>query len=167
MVVEVLPYKGSFFNYWVICSLPELKLLCSIIYSQLNSLFPMYICIDVIYNLVVGPRVCAFSFSVMSDSLQPHGLQPTRLLCPWGFSRREYWNGLPLASPGDLSNPGIEPRSSTFQADSLPTEPPGIGNLLFVWIYFRFLRSVNIFACLRKGNGGGRVIWFFTIGRLI
>ena len=108
--------------------------------------------------------MCAFSFSVMSDSLQPHGLQPTRLLCPWGFSRREYWSGLPLASPGDLSNPGIEPRSSTFQADSLPTEPPGIGNLLFVWIHFRFLRLVFIFASLRKGSGGGRVIWFFTIG---
>ena len=31
----------------------------------------------------------------MSDSLRPHGLQPTRLLCPWGFPRREYWSGLP------------------------------------------------------------------------
>ena len=148
--------------------MPELKLLCSIIYSQLNSLFPVYVYIDVIYNLVVGPHVCAFSFSVMSDSLQPHGLQPTRLLYPWGFSRQECWSGLPLASPGDLSNPGIKPRSSTFQVDSLPTEPPGIGTLLFVWIHFRFLRrSVYIFVCLRKGSGWGRVIWFFTIGLLI
>ena len=32
------------------------------------------------------------------DSLQPHGLQPTRLLSPWGFSRQEYWSGLPFPS---------------------------------------------------------------------
>ena len=42
-----------------------------------------------------------------------------------GFSRPEYWSGLPVPSPGDLSDPGIEPGSSTVQADSLPSEPPG------------------------------------------
>ena len=42
-----------------------------------------------------------------------------------GFSREEYWNGLPFPSPGDLSNPGIEPGSPALQADSLPAEPPG------------------------------------------
>ena len=41
------------------------------------------------------------------------------------FSRQEYWNGLPFLSPGDLSNPGIEPESPALQADSLPSEPPG------------------------------------------
>uniref|UniRef100_A0A8C6EEG9 Protein phosphatase 1 regulatory subunit 14 n=1 Tax=Moschus moschiferus TaxID=68415 RepID=A0A8C6EEG9_MOSMO len=40
------------------------------------------------------------------------------------FSRQEYWSGLPLPPPGDL-NPGIEPRSPTLQADSLPSKPPG------------------------------------------
>ena len=39
------------------------------------------------------------------------------------FSRQEYWSGLPFPSPGDLSNPGIEPRSPALQADSLPAEP--------------------------------------------
>ena len=38
------------------------------------------------------------------------------------FSRQEYWSGLSFPSPGDLPNPGIEPRSSVLQADSLPTE---------------------------------------------
>ena len=52
-------------------------------------------------------------------------MEPARLLCPWGFSRQEYWSGLPCPSPGDLPNPGIKPRSSTLQADSLPSEPPG------------------------------------------
>ena len=36
---------------------------------------------------------------VMSDSLQPHGLQPTRLLHPWDFPGQEYWSGVPLSSP--------------------------------------------------------------------
>ena len=42
-----------------------------------------------------------------------------------GFSRQEYWSGLPFITPGDLPNPGIEPRSLVLQADSLPAEPPG------------------------------------------
>ena len=42
-----------------------------------------------------------------------------------GFSRQEYWSGLPFPAPGDLPNPGIEPRSPTLQACSLPFEPPG------------------------------------------
>ena len=41
------------------------------------------------------------------------------------FSRQEYWSGLPSPSPGDLPNPGIEPRSPALQADALPSEPPG------------------------------------------
>ena len=42
-----------------------------------------------------------------------------------GFSRQEYWSGLPFPSPGDLPNPGIEPWSPTLQADALTSEPPG------------------------------------------
>ena len=42
-----------------------------------------------------------------------------------GFSRQEYWSGLPFPSPGDLPNPGIEPRSPALQADALSSEPPG------------------------------------------
>ena len=42
-----------------------------------------------------------------------------------GFSRQEYWSGLPFPSPGNLPNPGIEPRSSAFQTDALPSEPLG------------------------------------------
>ena len=41
------------------------------------------------------------------------------------FSRPEYWSGSPFPSPGDLPNPGIEPRPPTFQTDSLPAEPQG------------------------------------------
>ena len=41
-----------------------------------------------------------------------------------GFSRQEYWSGLPFPPPGDLPNPGIEPGSPALQADSLQSEPP-------------------------------------------
>ena len=68
---------------------------------------------------------CAvLSCSIMSDSLQPHGLYPTRHHCPWGFSRQEYWSGLPCSPLGDLPNLGVEPKSPALQADSLPSEPP-------------------------------------------
>ena len=45
-----------------------------------------------------------------------------------GFSRQEYWSGLPFPSPGDLPDPGIEPRSPTLEADALTSEPPGKPN---------------------------------------
>ena len=41
-----------------------------------------------------------------------------------GFSRQEYWSGLPFPSPGDLPDSGIEPGSPALQADSLPSELP-------------------------------------------
>ena len=57
------------------------------------------------------------------------------LVTPWtvvrqaplstGFSRQEYWDGLPCPSPGDLPHPGTEPKSSALEADSLLSEPPG------------------------------------------
>ena len=42
-----------------------------------------------------------------------------------GFSRQEYWSGLPCSPPEDLPNPGIEPGSPALQADSLPGRLPG------------------------------------------
>ena len=41
-----------------------------------------------------------------------------------GFSRQEYWSGLPFPSPGDLPNPGMEPGSPALEADALTSEPP-------------------------------------------
>ena len=41
------------------------------------------------------------------------------------FPRRKHWSGLPFPPPGDLPNPGIEPRSPALQVDSLPSELPG------------------------------------------
>ena len=57
------------------------------------------------------------------------GVSPARLLCPWGFSRQEYWSGLPRSPPGDLPDPGFEPGLPVLQVNSLPTELVGNINL--------------------------------------
>ena len=46
-------------------------------------------------------------------------------LLSMAFSGQDYWNGLPCPPPGDLPDPGIEPRSPALQSNSLPLEPPG------------------------------------------
>ena len=74
----------------------------------------------------------------------------THSLCntatPWAiqsmeFSRVEYWSGLPFPSPGHLPNPGVQPRSPTLQADSLPAEP----NIATIKLrkYSKILTAVN------------------------
>ena len=63
--------------------------------------------------------------SVVSDSLRPAWTVAHHGFLSMGFSRQEYWSGLPCPPPGDLPDSGIKPRSLTLQADSLPSEPPG------------------------------------------
>ena len=93
-------------------------------------------CVEHFTHYYLSLCCAVLSRSAVSDSLPPHGLQPpAKLLCPWGFSRQEYWSGLPYPPPGDLPNPGIKPRSPALQAYSLPSEPPekprntGVGSL--------------------------------------
>ena len=50
-----------------------------------------------------------------------------------GFSRQEYWSGLPFLSPGVLSNPRIEPVSPALQAATLTSEPPGKPSRIIYW----------------------------------
>ena len=79
----------------------------------------------------MGLEIITLSEVICASSLSHVGLSVT----PWtvahqgplsmGFSGQEYWSGVPCPPPGDLLNPGIKPRSSTLQADSLPSEPPG------------------------------------------
>ena len=73
-------------------------------------------------------------YDVISKSVS-HSSHVRLFVIPWTIvhqsplsmelSRQEYWSGLPHPSPGDLPNSGIEPRSPTLQAGSLPSEPPG------------------------------------------
>ena len=80
-------------------------------------------------------RLCKRMISFNSAKVHPSAVlclvaQSCLTLCnpmdcrPPGFSRQEYWSGLPCL-PGDLSNPRIKPRSFTLQMDSLPSGPPG------------------------------------------
>ena len=80
---------------------------------------------------------------------------------PWSiqsmqFSRPKYWSGQPFPSPGDLPNPGIEPRSPALQADSLPAEPQqklkntGVGSLsLLQWIFPTQELNLGLLHCRR------------------
>ena len=80
-----------------------------------------------ITTLVISYAVlCLVSQSCLT--LWPHGLHPARLLCPWGFSKQEYWCGLSCPPPGDLPDPGIKPMSLMSlhsQASYLPLAPAG------------------------------------------
>ena len=93
-----------------------------------------------------------------------------------GFSRQEYWNGLPCPSPGDLPNPGIEPTSPVspaLQADSLPIEPPGKPNVVFkaqqtknkksfliIMLYMIFKKSVSLWEKSEALQFLIFIIWF-------
>ena len=80
-----------------------------------------------------------------------------------GFSRQEYWSGLPCPPPGDLPNPGIKPGSSALQADSLPSEPPW-KPLFLVRIMFMAMRR---WEGQKLGSGGvlaGPSLWVAVIG---
>ena len=64
-----------------------------------------------------------------------------------GFSRQEYWNGLPFSSPGDLPNPGIKPTSPALQADALNSEPPILDTCFVSKIYATNVgqRKLNVY----------------------
>ena len=95
--------------------------------------------IQPLFNEILCVFVCAYACSVMFNSLRPHGLQPTRLLCPWDFLMQEYWSGLPFPSPGDLPDPGIEPMSPALAGRFFTTEPPGKPQ----WDSTQVIRSVE------------------------
>ena len=63
-----------------------------------------------------------------------------------GFSRQEYWSGLPFPSPGDLPDPGIEPGSPTSEADALTSEPPG--KILFLCMVLESVLVSFFYKCL-------------------
>ena len=90
---------------------------------------------------------CSFSF--LNSLTRAQSLSRIRLfVTPWTtqsveFSRPEYWSGQPFPSAGDLPNPGMQPRSPSLQADSLPAESQGkpvlIKNVFYLIIEGKFL----------------------------
>ena len=104
-------------------------LLCTLRDFTLTTTPCDYCCHFIDENLMFKCVSC----SVVTDSLWPHGLQPSRLLCPWNFPGKNTGVGKPFPTPGDLPNPGIQLGSHALQADSLPSEPPEV--------YFEDLRA--------------------------
>ena len=84
-----------------------------------------------------------WSRSVVSDSAIPWTVVYQASLS-FGFSRQENWSGLPFPSPGDLPDPGIEPRSPALQADTLPSEPP-MTQILNWWNLCEIILTYEIF----------------------
>ena len=115
-------------------------------------------------HLLKHGYIVSFSYSVITQSC-PTLWDPMDCRPPGssvhGFPRQEYWSGLPFPSPGDLPNPGIEPRSPSLQADTLTSEPPGKPP---------FLIQSNYYFCnpnskeIKLVNPKGNQPWIF-IGR--
>ena len=73
-----------------------------------------------------------------------------------GFSRQDYWSGVPFPSPGDLPNPRIEPRSPALRADALTSEPP-VFPIEFIYELISFSKehfSVRLSACIGPLSSG-------------
>ena len=104
---------------------------------------------DIYVFVCVCVCVCVHAclvISVLSNSLDPVDCGPQFPLS-MGFSRQEYWSGLPCPPPGDLPNPRMEresPASPALQVDSLPIEPSGKTTCACVF------PSVQVFLSFRQ-----------------
>ena len=129
--------------------------------------FGMGICQSISFSILfmslcMSPNLYNSRLSMKQDCIQSESevTQSRLTLCdPWtvvgqaplsmGFSRQEYWSGLPFPSPRNLPDPGIEPESPVLQADSLPSELPGNPsaplNLLSIFIENSFRAEKSLF----------------------
>ena len=106
-----------------------------------------------------------FSHQVMSNSSQ-HPWTIARQTPPsMGFPRQEYWSGLPFSSPGDLPDPGIEPRSPALQVDSLLSEPPEKLPYFFKAVPFASLYCFYLLHAMSSINGF-HSLCLFTVSSL-
>ena len=148
----ILPIMNMYSNFFI--SLPTFAILCFFFFLYPDGCEVVSHCgfdLNFPNDSDIEQHVWVLSCSVMSNSLWPHRLQPARLLCPWGFSRWEYWCGL----PGDLSNLGITPRSPALQVDSLLTESSGkpkktgVGSLSLLQIFLIQESNQGLLHCRR------------------
>ena len=119
-------------------------------------------------SLCFVPHIRMFSNPVQGRDVftggamwSPHTLTPASMTLqtplPMGFSRQEYWSGLPFPSPGDLPNLGIEPWSQALQADWLLSEPPGKAAYITIYLYNREMHRLNQIVELNEP------LWLFLI----
>ena len=127
-----------------------------------------------------------FAFNVKSESVvaqsqttlcNPMDCSPAVPLF-MDFSRHEYWSGLPFPSPGDLPNPGIQPKSPALQADSLLSEPQLNNCKGFLDINYYFIKLMvgahgeeiegsyeDILGTQARCQGGCGLVWQNKVGR--
>ena len=119
--------------YWPLCYVPDSDLGAEDTSHEQKKLILTWIVISMeveanskqvnqyIYKILLKVKVKSLSRVWLFATLWTVAYQVPLLM---GFSSQEYWSGLPFPSPGDLPNPGIEPKSPALYADALPSEPP-------------------------------------------
>ena len=87
-------------------------------------------------HMCTWKKSASVSCSVVSDSLWPPWTVARHATLCMEFSRQEYWSGWPFPSPGNLLNPGIEPRAPALLVISLLSETPGKLTKVIAWTLF-------------------------------
>ena len=106
-------------EYWRVFLLPLIRIaLCIYFHKAIGaSMFDNY-------KLYISAQ---FSLSVVSDSLPPHRLWPTRLLCPWSFPSKDTGMGCHFLLQGIFPTQGLNLVSPTLAGGFFTTVPPGVG----------------------------------------
>ena len=91
---------------------------------------------------------CCLVTKLYPTPLQPHVLQPARLLCPWDSPGKNTGVGCHFPSPGDLPDPGIEPMSPVLTDGLFTTEPPGKLYHLLITMCIFLIHAFLIVFCL-------------------
>ena len=108
---------------------------CSLDTSKFLWLFPYYESESESEVTQLCPTLC--------DPVDPYQAPPSM-----GFSRQEYWSGLPFPSPGDLTDPGIKPGSPALEADALTSNCPLFLCCFFCFFVFNLRKSSYLLAIL-------------------
>ena len=119
-------------------------MLCSfLLYSKVNQLY-VYMCVHVCWVAQLCPTLCNLMYYSPPGSSWD---SPGKFM---GFSRQEYWGGLPFPSPEDLPNPGIKPKppvSPALQADSLPRHHQGKPTYTYIPSLLGHHRALSRASC--------------------
>ena len=116
--------------------------------------------LSIIFSLSILSS-CSLGVVVLVAQSGPTLCNPWTVACraplSMGFSRQEYRSGLPFPSPGDLPDPGIEPRSPALQADALTSEPPGKPNTE------PLAKIHEPYSSTMKTKNGQSALWFLCL----
>ena len=107
-------------------------------FSNLSDLTHLHSEVHIYSSIILSMIVLCFVAQSCLTLCSPMDCSPPGSSVHGGFSRQEYWSGLPCPPPRGLPNPGNKPRSSALQAESLPSEPPGKPTFPISWIIIYF-----------------------------